>query len=594
MKIDWDRFGINPKDVRGGKAYCPKCHDTRKHRKDKSLSVDLESGMFNCHNPGCGYRGCAVVIEKPKKEFVKPVARLEKLGSKALEFFEKDRGISNNTLLRLNITEAKEWMPQFEKEAPVICFNYYRSGELINIKFRGPQKSFKMAKDAELIFYNLDAIQDDDEAVIVEGEIDCLTMHECGIYNSVSVPNGASGGSAKLEYLDNCWEYFENKKKIILATDGDDAGMGLREELARRLGKERCYTVSYPDGCKDANEVKLKLGADAVKDLVKNAKEWPLEGVRSMDDMYDTLRIWYERGYPKGDTAGVPGLDKLITWTGKQITTITGIPGHGKDEFTNWIMAMLAVNCGWVWGDCGFEEEPEQTASKLAEKISGKCFDHRKDPTKRMTVDDFEKSVRIIEKHFHFFETEEIETDIDTLLSIADRLVLKFGIKGLRLNPWNFIENNTGIEGTEYVSAVYTKIIKWARKRGVHVFVIAHTTKIGKDKNGKFEIPNLYNISGSAHFFNKTHNGITIYLDFTTQICTVYIQKVKQSWLGQKGFVSYRYDVFTRQYELVECQPQNLDFDKITEENNRVKVQLGPGNWQPVRMPFADDKDDPF
>lgn len=592
MKIDWEKYGIDPKDVRGGKAYCPKCHDARKHKKDRSLSVDKDSGMFNCHNPGCGFRGCAVVIEKQKKEFVKPVPRLEKLGAKAIEYFEKIRGISNYTLLRFKISECREWMPQFEKEVLTVCFNYFRKDELVNIKFRGPQKSFKMAKDAELIFYNLEAIEGEDEAVIVEGEIDCLTMHECGIYNSVSVPNGASKGNGKLEYLDNCWEYFEGKKKIILATDDDDAGMSLREELARRLGKERCFTVEYPEGCKDANEVKLKFGADAVKKLINEAKEWPLEGIRTMDNMYDTMRQWYESGYPKGDKAGVPGFDKLLSFTGKQITTITGIPGHGKDEFTNWLMASLSVNCGWVWGDCGFEEEAEQTASKIAEKIAGKSFDFRKDPSKRMTVADFERAVRIVEKHFYFYETEEIETDIDTLLAIADRLVFKFGIKGLRLNPWNFIDNKTGIEGTEYVSVVYTKITKWARKRGVHVFVIAHTTKIAKDKNGKFEVPNLYNISGSAHFFNKTHNGITIYLDFFTQICTVYVQKVKQSWLGQKGFVAYRYDVFTRQYELVECQPQNLDFDKITEDNDRIKKELGAGNWRSIALPYADDKDE--
>lgn len=592
MKLDWEKFGIEPRKVSGGKTFCPKCHDARKHKKDKSLSVDLESGMFNCHNPGCGYRGCAVVIEKKKKEHIKPTPRLEKLGKKVIEFFEIERGISNNTLLRFQITECKEWMPTFEKEVQAICFNYFRSGELVNIKFRGPQKSFKMAKDAELIFYNLDAIEGEDEAIIVEGEIDCLTLHECGIYNSVSVPNGASRGNAKLEYLDNCWEYFEKKKRIILAVDADDAGNELREELARRLGKERCYTVKYPEGCKDANDTKVKFGANAVKDLIKEAKEWPLEGVRSMDDMYDTIRSWYENGYPKGDRSGVPGLDKLLTFSGKQVTTITGIPGHGKDEFTNWIMASLSVNCEWAWGDCGFEEEPEQTASKLAEKISGKSFDFRKDSSKRMTTEDFEKAMRVVEKYYHFYETEEIDTDIDTLLAIADRLVLKFGIRGLRINPWNFIENNTGIEGTEYVSVVYTKIIKWARKRGVHVFVIAHTTKIAKDKNGKFEIPNLYSISGSAHFFNKTHNGITIYLDFATQICTVYVQKVKQSWLGQKGYVAYRYDVFTRQYDLVDCQPQNLDFDKITEENRRMKNELGPGNWRPVSLPYADDKDD--
>jgi twinkle protein len=596
MKMNWDRVGIDPKKVTGGKTYCPKCHHARKHKKDKSLSVNLDTGMFNCHNPGCEYRGCAAVIEKVKKEYVKPLARLEKLSSELLQRLENDRGISNNTLLRFKITEAKEWMPQFEREVRTVCFNYFRNGELVNIKFRGPQKSFKMAKDAELIFYNLDAIKDEDTAVIVEGEIDCLTMHECGIYNSVSVPNGASPGSLKLEYLDNCWEYFVDKKKIILATDADEPGLALREELARRLGKERCFTVQYPDNLKDANEVKMKFGKDAVKQLIEQAKEWPLEGIAVIDDLYDTLERWYNHGYPQGDRSQVPGLDSLLTFAPRQVTTITGIPGHGKDEYTNWIMAGLTMNAGWKWGDCGFEEEPEQTVSKIIEKITGKSFDFRKNPDHRMSVSDFERGIAIVEKNFFFYKSEEIETDIDSLLGIADRLVLKYGIRGLRLNPWNWIENNTGIEGTEYVSVVYTKIIKWARKRNVHVFVVAHTTKIGKDKNGKFEIPNLYNISGSAHFFNKTHNGLTVYLDYVTRLCTVYVQKVKQSWLGQKGYVTYSYNVFTRQYELKECQPENIEYQKVQQENHRIKQQLGPGNWVPLEMklPYADKDENPF
>lgn len=583
MKQNWEKHGIEISKVSGGKGFCPKCHASRKHKKDRSLSVDKETGAFNCHN--CGFRGYAIEIERPKREYVKPVPRLEKLSEKALNWFEQKRGISNNTLLRLKITEAKERMPQFENEVAAICFNFYRNGELVNIKFRGPQKTFKLAKDAELIFYNLDALNGEETAVIVEGEIDCLTLHECGIYNVVSVPNGASRGSMKLEYLDNCWQEFEGKTKIILATDGDEPGMLLREELARRLGKERCLTISYPEGCKDSNEVLLKHGRDAVKTMLDQAKEWPLEGIVTMDEMFDTIKSWYESGYPPGAKAGITGFDKLLTFATKQVTTITGIPGHGKDEFTNLILARTAINCGWKWACADFEEEPEQTVTKLAEKIHGKSFDFRKDPFHRLSVAEYRDAIGLIDQNFFFYKTEEIDTDIDSLLAIADRLVLKYGIRGLRLNPWNWIDNNTGIEGTEYVSVVYTKIIKWARKRDVHVFVIAHTTKIGKDKSGKFEIPNLYNISGSAHFYNKTHNGITVYQDMATGLTTVYVQKVKQSWLGQKGYVVYKFDTFTRKYEFIELQ--TVHHSPRQEEPDPPK-ELGAGSWKQL-PPEPDD-----
>jgi twinkle protein len=562
MNIKWEKYGIDTSKVVGGKTHCPKCSHTRKNKRDRSLSVDLKSGLFNCHNAGCEFRGCAVEIVKEKRVYVKPPARLEKLQKAVIDNLEKERGISNNTLLRFGITESKEWMPQFEKEVTCICFNYYRGEDLVNIKFRGPKKSFKLAKDAELIFYNINNIQGAEEIVIVEGEMDCLTLHECGVYNVVSVPNGASMGNQKLEYLDNCWEFFEGAKKIVLAVDGDTAGDSLREELARRLGKERCYLITYPEGCKDANEVLMKYGKEAVVQMIDSKREWPIDGIIQMDEMYSTICNWYENGYPKGARARIDGLDELITFVGGQVTTITGIPGHGKDEYTNWIMTNLARYEQWSWGVCGFEEEAEQTATKIVEKYIGKSFDFRKDPSHRITVSEFEQGIFFVDKYFHFYKTEAIDTDIDALLEIADRLVVKYGIKGLILNPWNWIDNMSDEEGTDYVSWAYSRIIRFARKRGVHVFIIAHTTKMPKDKiTKKYEVPTLYSISGSAHFYNKTHNGITVYRDDET--VDIYVQKVKQHWLGQKGFSTYKFNTFTRQYEFLSSSANSTNMARL-------------------------------
>lgn len=552
-----ENLGINLKGKTTGnvKVICPRCSETRRNKKDPSLSVDIDAGLYNCHH--CDFKGR--VFEREKKEFVKPVPRLQKISDKATQWFD-GRGISNNTLLRFGVTESKEWMPQFQKEVTAICFNYLRNEVLTNIKFRGPEKSFRMEKDAELIFYNLDSLDGEETCVIVEGEIDCLTMHECGIYNSISVPNGASKGNQKLEYLDNCWEVFEGLKKVIIATDNDEPGRSLKEELGRRIGKDKCFTVEYPQGCKDANEVLLRHGKQAVALMVESAKEWPLEGILPMDEMFPVISDWYENGYPKGARAHIQGFDDLLTFSPGQLTIGTGIPGHGKDEFFNWIMASLAKFEQWSFGVCGFEESPHETTTKIIEKLTGKCFGFRSNPENRISTTEFEQGIAMVDQFFHFLSTDDIDTGVDGILDIAVQLVKRCGIKGLYINPWNWIEHvrPAYMSETEYVSLVLSKIIRFAKKWGVHVFLIAHTTKIQKDKStGKYEVPTLYSISGSANFFNKTHNGVTVYRDYNTNVTDVYVQKVKQSWLGQLGYCTYQYNTFTRQYGFMSSSLMN-------------------------------------
>jgi twinkle protein len=471
--MNWQKAGIEISKVRGGKTICPQCSHSRKHKNDLCLSVDKDRGLYNCHN--CGYKGS--VVEYQKKEYIKPHPRLQKVSDKTVKFFEA-RGISNNTLLRFGVTEALEWMPQFEKEVQAICFNYFRNEELVNIKFRGPTKSFKMAKDAELIFYNLDGIRGEKDVVITEGEIDCLSFYESGVYNSVSVPNGANKGSQKLEYLDNCWKDFEDKERIVLATDNDEAGLSLRSELVRRLGADRCFQVHFPADCKDANEVLLKHGKMAVAQLYENATPWPIEGIVSMGDMINDVLDYYENGYPEGVRAGIPTFDDYLSFYPGQLTVVTGIPGSGKSEFIDWVMASISKKHGWTWGVCSFECPPAIHVTKIAEKFTDKSFGFRKDPSHRMNPENLEYALEMIDKHFHFIELSLIDVTMDGLIAKAEELVKKKGINGLLFDPWNCIEHKyEGESETKYVLECLNKLINFLGKYKVHGFLVAHTTK---------------------------------------------------------------------------------------------------------------------
>jgi twinkle protein len=539
------------------------------NEKSPSFNVSSEKGIYKCF--GCNKSGDIIQfvmehdnksyfeaikylankynieLDNNSKTYEKPVPRLTKLSEQSLKYFE-NRGISNNTLLRFNITESIEWMPKANAEVLTLCFNYYKDEELINIKYRAKDKDFKLAKNAELIFYNIDAIKNESTVVIVEGEIDALSLHESGIYNVISVPNGASN----LQYLDNCYQYFDNIERIIIATDNDTPGYNLREELARRLGKNKCYKVTYPEGCKDANDVLVKHGKYSLSTIIDLATIWPIEGVHTIAEMYEDVANYYVHGYPKGNKTYINGLDDLITFAGGQITMITGIPGSGKSEFLDYIMTQLSLRNEWNWAVCSFENQPSSYhVTKLMEKITNKSFAERVDISKRLNSYEFESSIKTIDKHFSFININKIDVTLDGILEKTKELVLRKGIKGLIIDPWNYIEHKVAPSQTEtqYISESLTKIKAFALMYDIHIFIVAHPTKISKNKEtGEYEVPTLYNISGSAHFFNKTDNGICIYRSFKSNIVTAYVQKVRYSWLGKIGFTSFSYDVFTRQY----------------------------------------------
>src|SRR5690606_18575547 len=158
---------------------------------DPCLSVNIPEGLYRCHN--CGWAGGVGVKEKPeKKEYAIPIFNNRTdLSDKTVKFFQS-RCISQDTLKHFKVTNSNRFFPQLNSNHESIDLNYFRDNKIVNIKFRCPHKCFMMHKGSEPIFYNLDSIKDSDVVYLVEGEGDCMAVHECGIPNVISVPNGAT------------------------------------------------------------------------------------------------------------------------------------------------------------------------------------------------------------------------------------------------------------------------------------------------------------------------------------------------------------------------------------------------------------------
>lgn len=549
VKELFSEIGIATKRNRGEEAtLCPECSHTRKKKTDPCLKVNHDTGVYFCHNAGCDFNGGVIknreaFIPKPK-EYIKPVFNNRtNLCDDMVKYFH-GRQISTQTLLDFKVTESKRFFQTLNKEVVAINFNYFRNNELVNVKFRGAKKSFAMVKDAELIFYNLDSIKNEDWCVITEGEIDCMSFYEAGIKNVVSVPNGASKG-ANLEYLDNCIEYFEGKKKIILATDNDEPGIALRDELARRLKYDVCYKVDFGD-CKDANEYLKAHGPAKLKEVIsdKNLIEFPIAGIITADMVWDKVEWLLENGLKRGDiTKVIDDFDKLVSFVPGQLMALTGIPNHGKSPFALLIMTALSIHFKWKWAIYSPEHKPlEIFLVKICEMLLGK----RARPGYGFAKSEKDLAKAFIAEHFLFIEPEDEKYTLDSILDKAHRLVVRKGIRGLLIDPWNKLEHNMGKGDNEsmYISKELDKVIKFNQRNSVFSIIIAHPTKIRKNlKSGLFEVPNLYDIAGSANWFNKVDIGVCFYRNFQTGMSEIHVQKIKYEHLGMQGMAEVKYNV---------------------------------------------------
>ena len=526
-----DNFNQHGLEVGKTQGTCPLCSSSRKpeNKKAKCCSYDWERGLGTCHN-------CDSTIQlhtykrkgKAEKVYVKPdYGHKTPVDDKALEWFTQ-RGISKNTLDELKVSTGSEYMPQTAKQENTIQFNYYVGGELINVKYRDGRKNFKLYKGAEKVFYNIDNIVGHDWCVITEGEMDVLALHEAGISNAVSVPNGATLNSNNLDYLDNCIDYFDDKEKIILAVDSDEPGQALQRELVRRLGAEVCFLADFED-CKDANEYLLKEGKEALKARISKARHVPLENVTTFKDIEDEVTDFVENGFKPGYQIGLENFDNIFsTYTG-QFITVTGIPSSGKSDWVDQMVVGYNKEYGWKTAFASPENHPTFLhAHKLMRKVWGDM------PNKGdIGGAKWNQVADHVNSSFYFIDMERYT--LESVLRKGAELVKRKGIKCLVIDPYNKVRDvDCQTEDVnKYTMEYLTKIEIFAKKYDVLVFIVAHPTKMYKDKDGKIEEPTMYNIKGGGEWYDASYHGLLVHRDYEKKTTKVKVLKVKFQNLGE-------------------------------------------------------------
>lgn len=597
---NWAELGFTSLSKNVGKEYatCPQCSHNRKKKRLKCVTINHTTGWADCHHCEAIFR-----LGTAKEEYIRNDApALHTQGQKLYDipkmpplpsendsnlqrmygYFAK-RKISIPTLQAMQIQTANVWIQgnSIEIDGKIhttkdaiqnaVMFPYFRDSILVNTKYRSATKAFRLEKGAELILYNFDILYTDIKTLIItEGEIDCLSFLECGIKNVVSVPNGAAK-NPNLSYLDSANELLNQIGCIIIATDNDKAGELLAEELIRRLGREKCKRAVYPEGCKDANEVLCKFGADELIALTQKATDIEIPGILSSEIVIKQAADLYDNGYPKVYPIKINGFDNLFNFNLGEVTIFTGGANAGKTTFVNECLQRLNFYYGFKAGILSWEQQPVGGhLGRILQKYYGKSFftpNIYQTGMERMTKEEFNLGAKYYTDNFKFFDCRGAIYTVKDICNMARELVKKYGINILYIDPFTHIDRSIkphSVSDTDYISIIMVTLTNLAKELKIHIILVAHPTKLRTlkylyvDAKGQEQV--VYfggkgDINGSANFDNTADNIIAVGRHPISHNPLIFVEKIRyQDYVGSIGECELIYDRKTTRYNDLNLQ----------------------------------------
>jgi len=540
---------------------CPSCGKTRKKKGQKTLSITVESDvkLYYCHH--CEIQGA--IESKPfYEDYIEDFPPVEKtpvvqiptklnMDTELIQRFFSNRGIEIDSIG--NLPSMVTGQKYFHGVGNVDAVGFVYQDEAI--KWRAVDtKNFTQDGSART-FYGLEKLSEAQETIyIVEGEADCVALASVGI-QALSVPNGAPAKisnrkmspeeDVKFSYVFEAKDLLESAEKIILATDNDEAGVALQEELARRIGRAKCWKIAFPEGTKDITDVIAEHGSDTLKEIIDKASPMPLSGVYSAMEYMDDVENIYVHGTGRGFGIDIECVDNLFTTAPGQLTVVTGMPNSGKSEWLDFYCLRLAQLHSMKFAVCSFENPPHMHISKIAEKIIGKSFFGT--PDSRMNREELHEAMTFINSHFVFLENKSGElSTMESILSRTRDAILRMGIRGLIIDPYNFIDHDLTNEH-QSISKMLTQITAFASANDIHVWFVAHPSKMPLKEDGTYPVPKGTSISGSMSWFSKPAIGLTVHRKHD-DIVEIHCWKSRFKHIGQQGTVELEYDLRTGCY----------------------------------------------
>jgi twinkle protein len=395
-----------------------------------------------------------------------------------------------------------------------IAIPFLKAGAVVNRKYRRVVKrpdaaNFAQDKGGEQCWWNYDVLLDRATAgqpiIITEGELDAIVALQCGLGRVMSVPGGApqaeTKGDGKYGFIADTLPLMSEVREFVLAVDNDPAGIALLNDLAKRLGRGRCKFANYPAGCKDLNEVLFRHGPSGVVEAITKAKWLQVPGLYTMDELPPVPE-------PEPMVIGIHGLAEHFRMRLGDFSILTGMPGLGKSTFVNDLACRMAHHHGWHTCFASPEQSPQ-----VDHRRALRTWASRK-PEAIQSKGELEIADQFINDQFSFVVgSDDEDFDLDWLLDKLASAVVRYDAKLCVIDPWNELDHAKpkDMTTTEYVGRAIRQLKKFAKKWQVHLMVVAHPAKISRNKDGSAPRPTLYDISDSAHWFNKSDVGLILH-----------------------------------------------------------------------------------
>lgn len=491
--------------------YCPYCFGGN-HKDKETFSVNLETGAFKCFRYSCDMQGHFVELARDfnfeidfgkKKEYKKLEQKTIEIRNEAVEFL-KTRGISEEICKKYHITTQKN-------HKNIIVFPFYdENGVLISAKYRkadfvkGRDKCKEWFEaDTKPILFGMLQCSASRVLIITEGQLDCLALAEAGINNSVSVPNGANG----FTWIEHCYDWVQKFEQIIVFGDNENGKITLVDEIEKRFPEKTILTVQQKDylGEKDANDILMKYGKEALKRCILNAQPKPIRAVKKLSDVkkIDIESLEHIK-------TGLYDVDKVINglYLGN-VYLLTGKRGEGKSTFAsqmcvnaleqgyslfvysgelpdyhfkNWIDLQIAGSDNIITARNEYGEETYNLKNEVVEKIN-KWYQDK--------AFIFDNTV----------STEDLMRDDysdGSLLGTIRKAICRYGIKLVLIdNLMTALDVDISADLYKAQSKFIKSVKVMAQKYNVAVILIAHPKK---EQDGK-ELDND-SVSGSSDITN--------------------------------------------------------------------------------------------